>query len=82
MSWEETLQKKLTDLQLAYLDLSKRHSELAQAAKELAKYYGDQDIYEIKELIAQTNVGIVTYESADVDDGEKARAFLAKFFPK
>lgn len=48
-------------------------------ARELAEYYADENLYEVKERIAQTEVGIVPYESVDVDDGEKARAFLKKW---
>ena len=48
-------------------------------AMDLAGYYADENLYEVKERIAQTEVGIVPYESADVDDGEKARAWLAKY---
>ena len=70
-------------IQVSHLDILRLCAALTEA-RELAEFYGAGKSWDERTVLVTGALVCHEYETSDVEDdaGDKARAFLAKYFPK
>lgn len=79
--WKEFADQAFADLIAMEVEKSELNAQLAEA-RELAEFYGNRENYYARSVKLSCGCCSVVLDCrVDEDEGNKARAFLAKYFP-